>query len=573
MSSSSSTHGAVRLRRAAAAAGLLLALGAGLGRLAGARAAAPVFYPDDPIAVDDDRAFDAGGAAPIEASDYYDFIENTFFAAGEHARVKAFNVNTADEVPDSSWFTNRLGRRDLSIEEIVRGPDRFAELSIDGWPIVEGKTEGRQPGWRVADPQGRLYQIEFDPPSHPEMATGAELIGTALYHAFGYNVVDVYLVEVDPARITISPKATIRDIGGKRRPLTRADVDAVLRRAARRPDGRYRALASRFADGRPLGNFRYHGTRPDDPNDIFPHEHRRELRANRVFAAWLNHDDSRGINSLDMLVGEPGRRWIRHYMFDFGSILGSGTDAAQVPRAGNEYIYDLHEGLRTLLSLGLYLRPWLRIRYPEMPPAVGRFEGTYFDPERWVPEYPNPAFDNMRDDDAYWGARILARLSPEAVRAVVAKARYTDPRATDYLVQTLLVRREKVLRAWLTRVVPVDDIRLDSGGRLQFTNPAVAAGVAPAPERYLFEWFRFDNATGAHEAVGGEVVATEPGVPLPAELRGADYAAVRIRAVHPAHPLWLRRPTRVYFRRTAEGWQTVGIERIDDGPPLGGGRE
>ena len=60
--------------------------------------------------------------------------------------------------------------------------------------------------------------------------------------------------------------------------------------------------------------------RRDDPNDIFAHEDRRELRGLRVFCAWLNHDDSRGINSLDMLETADGRGWVKHYMFDFGSI-------------------------------------------------------------------------------------------------------------------------------------------------------------------------------------------------------------------------------------------------------------
>jgi hypothetical protein len=70
--------------------------------------------------------------------------------------------------------------------------------------------------------------------------------------------------------------------------------------------------AGRFVEGDPMGPFVYYGTRPDDPNDIHPHEHRRELRANRVFSAWLNHDDSRAPNSLDMRVGAEGATWIRH---------------------------------------------------------------------------------------------------------------------------------------------------------------------------------------------------------------------------------------------------------------------
>ena len=44
-----------------------------------------------------------------------------------------------------------------------------------------------------------------------------------------------------------------------------------------------------------------------------------------VFAAWLNHDDSRSINNLDTLVRDSGRTVIRHNLLDFGSTLGSGT--------------------------------------------------------------------------------------------------------------------------------------------------------------------------------------------------------------------------------------------------------
>lgn len=83
-----------------------------------------------------------------------------------------------------------------------------------------------------------------------------------------------------------------------------------------------------------------YGTRPDDPNDIFPHEHRRELRGLRAFSAWLNHDDSRSVNTLDTLVEVEGRRVLRHHLIDFGSTLGSASVTAQKPRAGNKYIWE-----------------------------------------------------------------------------------------------------------------------------------------------------------------------------------------------------------------------------------------
>jgi len=525
------------------------------------RAATPKFFPDDPIQVDNDTALDVSKVMTIEDSNYYDFVANTFLTPGEMNDMPAVNVNTMDEVPDSTWFTNRIGRTPIPADAFVRGPDRVDSLSVDGWPIVQGKSLGRQGGFRMADPSGHLYQIEFDPPSNPEMATAAEMIGTVFYHALGYNVVDVYLVEVDPEKLTIAPTATTRDPRtGKRRRFTRTDLDDILRDAARLPNGKYRALASRFADGRQVGSFRYQGTRPDDPNDIFPHEHRRELRGNRVFAAWLNHDDSRGLNSLDMLVSSEGRHYIKHYMFDFGSIMGSGTYRAQTPRAGNEYILDWKAGFLTMGTLGLYVRPWLTIDYPDAPDSVGNFEADDFDPEIWKPEYPNPAFRNMQPEDAFWGARLVAKFTNEMIRAAVEKGRYSDPGGTEYVTQTLIKRRDKVVQVWLNRVNPVVDPQLSAAGVLTFRNAAVDAGAATPAASYTVSWSRFDNAAGTHTWVADTTV-TETTAQAPAEvLQGTDYVAVLIRGVHPQQARWLR-PTRVYFRREGTGWKTVGIER------------
>jgi hypothetical protein len=529
------------------------------------RVASPRFYPDDPLWLDDDMALDASGAAAIEDANSYDFFVHTFAAPGERLDVRAMNVNTVDEVPDSSWFQNRAGR-ERTLADIVRGPDRLPAISLEGWMVSGGKSTGVQPGFRMTDPQGQLYQIELDPPDNPEMASGAEIIGTAFYHAFGYHVVDVYLAELDPTRLVISEKATVWDPReARRRRLTRRELDKVLRRGARLANGKYRVIVSRFAEGKPLGNFRYYGTRPDDPNDIVPHEHRRELRGARVFAAWLNHDDSRGINSLDMLTADGSRNYIKHYMFDFGSTLGSGTVYEQRHRPGNEYILEWSPGWKTLATLGLYTRPWLHIDYPDdAPPAVGRIEATAFTPEQWKPEYPNPAFDNMRPDDAFWAARIVATLDAASIRAIVEKARYSDPRATAYMTDILIKRREKVLRTWLTAVNPVVDFALSNSGALTFANAAERAGVVSPAQGYTVQWSRFDNATGTATRVGDRTEATALTSVAPAALvasaRPGDYVEVSVAARHPEHAAWTE-PVTVHFRRGADRWDLVGVRR------------
>jgi hypothetical protein len=531
------------------------------------QAAAPRFFPDDPIALDNDHLLDASGTKEMEGSNAYDFAENTFFQPGDRADVRAANVNTLDEVPDSMWFTNRIGRQPMTVKEIARGPNQLNIASIDEWIIVREKSSGITPGYRVEDPAGKLYQVKLDPPSNPEMASAAEVIGAAIYHALGYNVVQGYIVEIDPSRIVISPKATTVDMSGRKRAMTPRDVERLLARGARLPNGKYRATLSRFAEGENRGYFKYYGTRPDDPNDIHPHEHRRELRANRVFAAWLNHDDSRGINSLDMLETADGKKYIRHYMFDFGSIMGSGSTVAQRPRAGNEYILEWAPALKTLATLGLYVRPWIRTKYWEGAKSVGRFEADAFEPIKWRPEYPNPAFDNMRADDAFWAARLVARFSDDAIRAIVAKARYSEPGAADHIAATLIRRRDKVLRTWLTQINPLSEAALSADGVLTFRNDAVDARVASPVTRYTLTWSRFDNSANSLVGDPTQTTATEARAAAPPALvNGAEFVSVAVRTVHPEYPQW-DTPVTFTFRRTPTGWRAIGVDRTV--PPRG----
>jgi hypothetical protein len=429
--------------------------------------------------------------------------------------------------------------------------------------IVQGKETGRQAGFRAVDadnPGGPMYQIEFDPIGNPEMATGAEIIGTTIYHALGYNVVDVYLIDLDPATLTIAPAATI-EVAGRTRRFTRQDLAQVLKRAARKTDGHYRASASRFAEGTYMGPFRYHGTRPDDPNDIHPHEHRRELRGNRVFTAWLNHDDSRAINSLDMLVGGEGWRYIKHYMFDFGSILGSGTNENDLPWVGHEYVVEGKPALATFASLGLWRRPFIAVKAPTDMPAAGNFTADKFDPASWKPHYPNAAFANMQPEDAFWAARLVAAFTPDAIERIVGKARFTDPRVTDYITGTLLQRRDRILRTWLAAVNPVVQPTVDDGATLRFRNAAVDAGVADPPDTYELSWFRYDNAAGVRHYIGSprRVTTTAAAIPVD-QLAGVEYVGVDIRTLHEYEPRW-RTPVRLYLRAKNDVWQVIGIDR------------
>ncbi len=569
-------------RRLAAVALLAAAVDAAI--LAQGGRTTPKFYPDDPIAVDDDSAFAASGGEQTERSaahgvqelelaEAFDFLENTFGKPGDRQSIRAVNVNTLDEVPDSSWFTNRIGVREMTRAELQRGPNKFERLDAEEWIVSSGKGPGGfHPGFRAVHPGDpeQIYQLEVDPIGHPQLATSAEFIGTLIYHALGYHVVDVNLIRIDPKKITISPKAMIRDASGRRK-FTQADLDAVLRVAARDAQGRVYFSASRFEEGKDIGHFTYHGTRPDDPNDIHPHEHRRELRANRVFSAWLNHDDSRAVNSLNMLVNENGRTFVRHYMYDFGAILGSATRFPDTAASGHEFYVEKGSNLRSLGTLGLSVPHYARANYPDMLPSAGFVSSVGFDPVKWKANYPNAAFDLMRPDDAFWGARLVSKFTDDVIGTIVDAVGYDDGNAAAYLKKTIAERRDIIMKTWLVGVNPIVDVALAGDGTLTFANAAVNARVASAPQSYVVTWSRFDNPTGVHTPVGSESRSSEPRASAPAALlQGSEYVSASIRTEHADFAAW-KKPVQVYFRRDGAGWKTIGMFRDVASIPKGQG--
>ena len=533
------------------------------GGLGGATVAPPSsvrFRPDDPVRLDPDT-LPIPKPSEVEISTAFDVVHYSLRHRPEGPPPPAANVNTLGEVPDSTWFTNRLGSRPMPVEEIVRAAATLGPPDVDGpLAVIAAKSGGITPGFTMRDRRGHVYFVKFDPSAYPNLSTAADAIGARFFHALGYHVPQNDVAYVRREQLKVDPAARISVPGGEKRPMTESDLDQSLAHAARLPDGRVRIVASLRLAGEPLGPFKYFGTRPDDPNDVFPHEHRRELRGLRVFAAWLNHDDSRSVNTQDMYVEGEGGRHVRHHLIDFSSTMGSGSNAAreispQNPRAGNEYVMELKPMLRALFTLGIWDRPWRDVDFPQHP-GVGNFEADYYDPGRWRPEYPNPAFERMRDDDAFWAAAILLEVTDEAIRAVVATGELGDAAAERYLADTLIKRRDKTVRYHLARVNPLSRFEAD-GGTLRFRNLGESAGLGAAAS-YDAAWSRYDNATGREEPLGEAVSVSAPAVAIPAD--GAPFLAVTLRTRSAANPAWMS-PVRVFLRARDGRREVVGIER------------
>lgn len=475
---------------------------------------------------------------------------------------EASNVNAFDEVPDSSWFTNRLGRYDLSEQQVAMGACRQAPPDPSQvWTVTGAKPNGTNPGFIIETPGGDRYLLKFDGAVQGPRATTGDVVASRIYHAAGYHVPCNQIVYFERAQLRIAGDATSEDAYGDEVPLTDDDVQEVLSKGLRLPDGRYRAMASLFVEGKPIGPWRYQETRSDDPNDVVPHEDRRELRAMKLLAAWTQHTDSREQNTLSAWVqtGE-GRGYVRHYLVDFGDCFGTVWDPPMMGRRlGVSNYFDFHHVPADFFTFGVLERPWDEARYGASGPVFGYYGVEQFHPAEWQPGYPNPAFSRMTDRDAAWASRILARFTRGHLEAVVAMAGLGDELERE-LLRVLWGRRERILREFLARVSPLAVPRLvDADGEVHLCaqDLEIATGVL-LPQSRRYRSLAWD---GERRVELGPVARVESGwicQSLPALYR----EAVLQLDLYTDYP-WLKRATRlraqVHF--DVAGYRLVGVER------------
>jgi hypothetical protein len=443
---------------------------------------------------------------------------------------RARGVNALDEVPDSTWFTNRIGVRDVSPDDLLHMPGSIGSPEHHKpWTIISSKVGGLTIGFIIKDARGEKYLVKFDPKGYPEGETAAQIIIGRLLWALGYNVTDDHVAYIDRSDLVLAPDAKVKDPSGQSFPLDERELDARLARIDIGKDGTLRALVSRYLDGKPLGGHGPEGVRADDPNDMIPHELRRDLRGTAAIFAWLDSVDLHLGNTLDMYVQDPAdpeRHYVKHYFIDYGIGLGFGATKNRNLRYGYEYEVDWRAMTRSLITLGLVQRPWEDRSAPPYR-GVGMLDIDNYDPGRWKPLSPMYTPVRIADRfDKFWAAKLIMKLRREHIEAAVTAAKLSDPRASRWIVDALIARQRKTARYWFSRVAPIDELAM-TGDQLCFADLAIGYGFVPArATRYALTF---------HDARGTRIASlqTRPGrdglTCSPARLSDGHHAYTIVR--------------------------------------------
>jgi hypothetical protein len=434
-------------------------------------------------------------------------------------KVHAEDINVYDEVPDSAFFENRHARNPLTIEQLVKGP-AVNDGPADGTlTVTKGKSEGLNPGFFIKDSRGDKYLLKFDPATHRELTTSTESIVSRFYHAFGSHVPQYTVFVFDPSRLVPAEDATMIDRTGFKKKLTQDKLEEFMIQIPLDDKGLMRASASKILKGEPMGAFNFIGRRKDDPEDKIRHEKRRVIRALRVFGSWLNNNDVRRQNTLDMWVTEDGRSFLKHYLIDFNSSFGAAAKGSKPPQFTHEYFVDYGEVVRNMFGFGFRRSDWQK-RWDENgkkendSQSLGYFDNKYFSPEKYKVQLPYYAFKDLTRADGYWAAKIIMAFKDDEIRSLISTGRLSEKENEEYIYQMLRERQEAIGRYWYSQATPAENFSLRERV-LTFADIEVESGFARAEDSvYTVEAFSGNGKKGLRL---GRLESRETSFELPAD--------------------------------------------------------
>jgi hypothetical protein len=248
------------------------------------------------------------------ASTIYDFLDSSLMSTprreGKVASTRrrpALDVNTLGEVPDSSGTQTGMHPPDVDCRP-QRGPgNSLPPDPSHAWRITAAKSNGITPGFVIED--GRKIDMcwKFDPPLYPEVCSAPDVIGNKIFYALGYN----------------TPKTIVHFAASNSR-----FADGVLPPSEREEDSPQHMVdelqaAAEVTDGMPMRCQPWLVGEVVGPFDYAaPGVTIRTIRSSSgpssvavgCFSAWLNHHDTSQINTMDTLVTEDGRKYLKHYL-------------------------------------------------------------------------------------------------------------------------------------------------------------------------------------------------------------------------------------------------------------------
>lgn len=235
----------------------------------------------------------------------------------------------------------------------------------------------------------------------------------------------------------------------------------------------------------------------------------------------------------------------------FIPMSGWGQDVvpAQSPRFGDSTWVAPYGWMgRRLITLGLVVEPWRKAKQETGIPSVGNFESEEFEPKAFKPMVPHPAFRELADGDAYWGAKIVASFSNAQIEAAIEAAEYEDPMAREYLLKTLIERRDKVARYWFSRVVPLDFFHIKDG-ILHFHDLAVDLGL----ERIREYDVRVESVGGGSVAPA-QLLLRDRALPLASLTTEGQHLRLRLSLAGSA-----AKPATIDLLRKGEEWVVTRV--------------